>query len=104
MVRLLEASVEELRLDRQAVEAQMEDKILERMKAQDQDLEGEVRSKKRKMDRLNCAYENLVGQFEDRVTNYPKEEDQTEPTISRSRVIAILKEEHVEVIERGLGE
>lgn len=103
-MRELEVNVQELQLEIQTIEAYWNDEIRDRRKAEDQvqDLKGEVRNKKRKMDKMDCAYNTLVGRIQDRVSNYPKEEDHTRPTISRDRVITIIAEENEEALERGL--
>lgn len=66
------------------------------------DLEAEVRVKKRKMDRMNYSYGTSMDRIQDRVYYYPTEEGQAHYTLSRGRMIARVREERVEAINRGL--
>lgn len=66
------------------------------------DLEAEVRVKKRKMDRMNYSYGTSMDRIQDRVYYYPTEEGQARYNLNRGRIIAIVREERAEVINRGL--
>lgn len=92
---LLETRIQELQTRTQELEGLWEVEIsdLLSVEQQVQELELQVRLKKRRIDCMHFAYCSSFGKLQDKVEHYPAEVGQTRHTISRGEVLQMTYQE-----------
>ena len=73
-----------------------------RTETQNKELEGEVQSKKVKIDRLTHAFKTAHDRFQHRVIHFPRDEYRSGHTISQDVVMAMADEEREDALRRGV--
>lgn len=100
----LETRVQHLRDRKEEVEARWEAEMDTYIRVEDilRDVEREVRTKKRKMDRMEYAFRVAFGWLWHRINHHPTEMGQTWYTISQNLTSFMTDEEYDEAVRRGL--
>ena len=100
----LEAQLEDLRTEYQAVQSYWEAEIDDRILAEGrvQELKVELRAKKAKIGRMTQVYRSSHQEYQREIAYHPIETGQTRHTISRDIVIDIADEMYADAIRRGL--
>lgn len=100
----LESRIQSLQTDKQIITTFWGDERRDRVRAEKLtgELEGEVRDKKVKIDKMKYVFKSAHRRFQHRVRHFPREERRSGRVISRELVKEIADEEHEDAIRRGL--
>ena len=100
----LQTKIQQLKDRNEKLEAHWEAEVDSRLRVEDtlHGVEGELKRKKRRMNRMTYAFQTSYDRLYDRMYHFPIEIGQTRHTISRDWMTYLLKKEEREALHNGL--